>query len=329
MPGLTSIASVCIKSLDRAAAAGGGRQGGPPLPFKGSIKMRSARLSGLNFAANFAWLKGMKRFAHASLFRVLLTLVAALGFAALFTGCGTVPVTGRSQLNIIPESEEMQLGLTSFEELKKQTPVSKDAAANAMVQRVGQKIAAIASKDMPNAQWEFVVFESKEANAFCLPGGKVGVYTGILPITKDDAGLATVLGHEIAHAVARHGGERMTQAMGIQGLGNLLGLGLQKTDPKWQAVAQVAYGYGAQLGAELPHSRAQESEADHIGLIYMAQAGYAPEAAVQFWKRFSEFNQQQGDSTPWFLRTHPLDETRIKQLEGWLPEAKQRANQPK
>lgn len=271
----------------------------------------------------------MKHLAQVLSHKVIAALVVAAVFTGLFSGCGTVPVTGRKQLNLLSAGEEMQLGLTSFEETKKQVPVSKDAAANAMLQRVGQRIAAVASKDMPNAQWEFVLFESKEVNAFCLPGGKVGVYTGILPITKDEAGLATVLGHEIAHAVARHGGERMSQAMVIQGGGNLLGLGLQTADPKWQAAAQLAYGVGAKLGAELPHSRAQESEADHIGLIYMARAGYPPEAAVEFWQRFGAFNKQQGSDTPWFLRTHPLDETRVKQLQGWIPEAKQQAGQPR
>lgn len=261
--------------------------------------------------------------------RRLAALGVAVAFAGLFSGCGTVPVTGRSQLNLMSPGQEMQLGLTSFEETKKQVPISKDAAVNAMVQRVGQRIAAVATKDMPDAKWEFVVFESKEANAFCLPGGKVGIYTGILPITKDEAGLATVMGHEIAHAVARHGGERMSRAMVIQGGGSLLGLGMQNTDPRWQAAATMAYGVGAKLGAELPHSRAQESEADRIGLIYMAQAGYAPEAAVDFWKRFGEFNKQQGGDTPWFLRTHPLDETRVKQLQGWIPEAKAKANASK
>ncbi|MGC3958185.1 MAG: M48 family metallopeptidase [Verrucomicrobiota bacterium] len=261
--------------------------------------------------------------------KAVTALAVTAVFTGMFSGCGTVPVTGRSQLNLMSPGEEMQLGLTSFEEMKKQAPISKDAAANDLVNRVGKRIAAVAGKDMPDAKWEFVVFESKEANAFCLPGGKVGVYTGILPITKDEAGLATVLGHEIAHAVARHGGERMSTAMVIQGGGSLLGLGLQKTDPKWQAAAMMAYGYGTQLGAELPHSRAQESEADHIGLIYMARAGYPPEAAVEFWQRFGAFNKQQGDSTPWFLRTHPLDETRVKQLQGWIPEAKQQASQPR
>jgi predicted Zn-dependent protease len=242
---------------------------------------------------------------------------------ALSSGCDTVPVTGRKQLNLMSSSQEMQLGVTSFEQLKKTTPINHDPAVNALVQKVGKRIAAVATPDMPNAQWEFVVFESKEANAFCLPGGKVGVYTGILPITKDESGLATVLGHEVSHAVARHGAERMSQAMLEQDLGQAVGMSLSHYDPRVQAAAQVAYGLTTQVGMELPHSRAQESEADHIGLIYMARAGYDPEAAVQFWQRFMQYNQQQGGSgTPAFLRTHPTDEKRIQQLQQWMPEAK-------
>jgi predicted Zn-dependent protease len=248
--------------------------------------------------------------------------IALAAVIALGNGCSTVPVTGRSQLNLMSPGQETQLGLASFETMKKQTPASKDAAVNALVQKVGQRIAAVAGPDMPDAQWEFVVFDSPEANAFCLPGGKVGVYSGILPVTKDEAGLATVLGHEIAHAVARHGGERMSQAMVIQTGGSLLGIGMANTDPRWQAAAQLAYGLGSKVGAELPHSRSQESEADHIGLIYMARAGYDPEAAVQFWERFAAFNNRQGSETPWFLRTHPLDEVRIRQLQTWIPEAR-------
>jgi predicted Zn-dependent protease len=244
---------------------------------------------------------------------VLLTVV--------LSGCDTVPVTGRKQLNIMSTGEEAQLGLTSFNQLKKDTPISKDPAANALVQKVGHRIAAVANQDMPGAQWEFVVFESKEANAFCLPGGKVGVYTGILPITKDESGLATVIGHEVAHAVARHGGERMTEAMGLQLGGEILGATLSNSDPRMQAAANAAYGLGSQVGVALPHSRAQESEADHIGLIYMAEAGYDPRTAVAFWQRFADFEKQQGGSTPTFLRTHPTDATRIKQLQVWMPEA--------
>jgi predicted Zn-dependent protease len=251
-------------------------------------------------------------------------LVAVTVIALFLTGCNTVPVTGRSQLNFMSPAQEAQLGLSAFEETKKQVPVSKDAQVTAMVQRVGQRIAAVAGKDLPDAQWEFVVFESPEVNAFCLPGGKVGIYTGILPITKDEAGMATVIGHEIAHAVARHGGERVTRATMIQGGGSLLAVGMQgaNVDPRWQAVSQMVYGTGGTLLGELPHSRAQESEADRIGLIYMAQAGYPPEAAVDFWQRFGAFNKQQGGDTLWFLRTHPMDETRIKQIQQWIPEAK-------
>jgi predicted Zn-dependent protease len=247
-------------------------------------------------------------------------LVAVL---TLSIGCDTVPVTGRKQLNLMSSSQEMLLGVTSFEQLKKTTPINHDPAVNALVQKVGKRIAAVATPDMPNAQWEFVVFESKEANAFCLPGGKVGVYTGILPITKDESGLATVLGHEVSHAVARHGAERMSEAMLEQDLGQAVGMSLSHSDPRMQAAAQVAYGLTTQVGMELPHSRAQESEADHIGLIYMARAGYDPEAAVQFWQRFMQYDQQQGGSgTPAFLRTHPTDEKRIQQLQQWMPEAK-------
>ncbi len=260
-----------------------------------------------------------------ALVRFLTRWFAPFGFALVLTlgsGCTTVPVTGRSQLNLMSPGQEMQLGLTSFEETKKQLPISQDTKANALVQKVGQRIAAVAAGDMPNAQWEFVVFQSQEANAFCLPGGKVGVYTGILPITKDEAGLAAVLGHEIAHAVARHGGERMSEAMVVQTGGSLLGIGLANSDPRLQAAAQLAYGVGTKVGAELPHSRAQESEADYIGLIYMARAGYDPEQAVKFWERFAAFNQKSGGETPWFLRTHPLDADRIQQLKQWLPEAR-------
>lgn len=235
------------------------------------------------------------------------------------SACMTEPITGRRQLNIMPQGEEMQLGLTSFDQMKKETPINHDPAINALVQKVGKRIAAVA--ELPNAQWEFVVFESKEANAFCLPGGKVGVYTGILPITQDEAGLATVLGHEIGHAVARHGGERMTEAMAIQGVGNLLDAKVAQTDSRWQKVASTAYGVATQVGLELPHSRTQETSADHIGLVYMARAGYPPSAAIAFWERFAKHTSQQGSQGPAFLRTHPLDEQRIANLKKWLPSA--------
>jgi predicted Zn-dependent protease len=163
------------------------------------------------------------------------------------------------------------------------------------------------------------VFDSKEANAFCLPGGKVGIYTGILPITKDDAGLATVMGHEVAHAVARHGGERMSQAMGLQAIG--IGVATATRESKYREVLNAGYGMGSQLAVALPHSRMQESEADEIGLIYMAKAGYRPSAAVEFWQRFGEYSRAQGGNTAWFLRTHPTDQQRVENLRRLLPKA--------
>jgi predicted Zn-dependent protease len=248
----------------------------------------------------------------------LFTLLALLLF---WSACTTVQETGRRQLVLISPEQEAQLGLTSFQQMKQELPASKNSAAAQMVRTVGQRIASVAQ--LPNAQWEFVLFDSPEANAFCLPGGKVGVYEGILKITQNEAGLATVMGHEVAHAVARHGAERISEAMLIQAGGTVLSATLDDADPQWQAAAATAYGLGSALGRQLPHSRAQESEADHIGLLYMARAGYDPEEAVKFWQRFAEFNEASGaGNTPWFLRTHPLDQQRIEQLKAWLPEAK-------
>jgi metalloendopeptidase OMA1, mitochondrial len=235
-------------------------------------------------------------------------------------GCATVPETGRRQVLLVPHSQEMELGVAAFEDLKKQMPVSRDAAGNAMVQRVGRRIAAVAT-NMPDAQWEFVLFENKEPNAFCLPGGKVGVHTGILPLVKDDAGLATVIGHEVAHAALRHGAERMSQAMLLDVGGQLVGAATGSS--KYAQAIALAYGAGAQLGVELPHSRKQELEADRVGLRYMARAGYNPEAALAFWQRFSQYQEARGGSgPPAFLRTHPIDEKRIQEIKRWLPEAK-------
>ncbi len=256
-------------------------------------------------------------------FSICPSLAALAGALVLVGGCATVPVTGRSQLNLISPGQELQLGLSAFAELKKSTPVSKDPAANALVQKVGRRIAAVASVDLPEAQWEFVVFESNEPNAFCLPGGKVGVYTGILHITRDEAGLATVLGHEIAHAVARHGAERLSEGLLIQTGGQLLGATLSGSDPRTRSAVALAYGLSTTLGRQLPHSRKQEAEADEIGLIYMARAGYDPEAAIGFWERFAEYNRQHGGgATIPFLSTHPTDEKRIEHLRALLPRAR-------
>jgi metalloendopeptidase OMA1, mitochondrial len=247
-------------------------------------------------------------------------LVAALALSFL-SGCVTNPETGRRQLLLVSESEMTQLGLSSFTQMKKEVPISQDANANEQVRRVGKRIASVVN--LPGAQWEFVVFESKEANAFCLPGGKIGVYTGILPITKDDAGLAAVIGHEVAHATLQHGRERMSEGITTQAIGQGLGAAVNAADPRWTGAFNQLYSPVSQVGVALPHSRTQESEADWRGLIYMAKAGYDPEASVAFWERFAAFNKQAGGGgTPWFLRTHPLDETRIKELKRRMSEAK-------
>jgi len=238
----------------------------------------------------------------------------------LVVGCSTVPETGRSQFNMISPTAERSMGRDAFTQMKAKTSLSQDKNATAMVQRVGRRIAAVA--DLPKAQWEFVLFQNNQANAFCLPGGKVGVYTGLLPIANTEAGLATVLAHEVAHAVAHHGSERISRVLAIQGLGIAVISQMDNLNSNTRNLLYTAYGLGTTLGSELPHSRLQESEADEIGLIYMARAGYDPKEAIAFWQRFSDYNQKQGNKVPWFLRTHPLDEQRIENLKRLMPRAK-------
>src|SRR5215472_1935213 len=197
----------------------------------------------------------------ASTWRVLFPAMISFTVAS----CTTVPVTGRHELNFISADQEMALGLSSFDQVKKDTPISRDPTLNAQVERVARRIAAVAGKDLPGAQWEFVVFDSREANAFCLPGGKVGVYSGILPITQNDAGLATVLGHEIGHAVAHHGAERLSHQQALQGGEQILSSLSSTSSSKWAPVALAAFGLGSKVGIELPFDRKEESEADHIG----------------------------------------------------------------
>jgi predicted Zn-dependent protease len=231
-----------------------------------------------------------------------------------FSGCQTVEYTGRSQVNLISDAQEKQLGSEAYKEILKKTPISKRSDWQAQLQRVGKRIAAAA--DRPDYQWEFTLLQGKEVNAFCLPGGKVAFWEGIMPIAQDDNGVAVIMGHEVAHALARHGAERMSQTIGAQLLGQVL-VGL--SNPSFAEEFAQLYGLGASVGVILPWGRAQESEADHIGLILMAKAGYDPSAAVGFWQRMSKV--QQGGQPPEFLSTHPSDETRIDQIKQWLPEA--------
>jgi predicted Zn-dependent protease len=254
-------------------------------------------------------------------------VAALISSLVLIAGCATAPVTGRRQLNLVSAGDEMQMGLSAFEELKSTTPISKDARANAMVQRVGKQVAEAAKNDLPGAQWEFVVFESPEANAFCLPGGKVGVYTGLLQVANDDASLATVIGHEVGHATAHHGAERMSEAMAMQTVGQLLGSAITTTNQLIQAAFPVAYGGVTKLGRALPHSRQQELEADHMGVVYMARAGYDPQKAVQFWERFAAYNTERGggagdSALSRFLSSHPVDSVRIAKLKELMPQAR-------
>ena len=232
--------------------------------------------------------------------------------------CQTVPLTNRPQLLLIPEGTEIQLGLSSYQDILKKARVSHDPALNEQVTRVGTRIAEATGRT--DYQWEFRVLEDKQANAFCLPGGKVAVYTGILPITRDDAGLAAVLGHEVSHAIARHGGERLSQQLAVQGgLLAVQGALARRDGPTVQLVA-AALGAGATVGVLLPWSRLQESEADHLGLIFMAKAGYHPSAARDLWVRMASLG---GPRQPEFLSTHPAPQTRIAQIEAWIPEALQ------
>jgi len=241
-------------------------------------------------------------------------LVALLLLGAV--ACQTVPLTNRTQLLLIPEGTEIQLGLSSYQDILKKARVSHDPALNDQVTRVGARIAEATGRT--DYQWEFRVLEDKQANAFCLPGGKVAVYTGILPITRDDAGLAAVLGHEAAHAIARHAGERLSQQIAVQGGLVATQAALARRDPRTTQLTVAALGAGATVGLLLPWSRTQESEADHLGLIYMARAGYHPQAARDLWVRMAA---QGGARQPEFLSTHPAPQTRIAQIEAWLPEA--------
>lgn len=252
--------------------------------------------------------------------RTLCRVVAVfLVIIATLPGCYRAPVTGRSQLILISIEEEREMGLLAFSEIRRKERVSTDPTFNKYVGRVVERIAAVSGK--PEYEWEYVVIKRDNvANAFALPGGKVGVYTGILPIAQTEAGLATVIGHEVAHATARHGAERMTVGLLAQ-LGAVgLGVALSRGDPRIASIMNEAYGIGVTVGAILPFSRSQETEADRIGLIYMAKAGYHPKEAIHFWDRMEEATKGK-PTPPEFLSTHPGYNTRRQNLMRWQPEA--------
>ncbi len=247
-------------------------------------------------------------------------ITATVILALLFIGCTKAPITGRSQFIMVSPQQEMALGLKSAQQVLKTEKISTNPQQNAMVKRVGQRIAQIASTEYPTAKnfaWEFFVIDKdNEPNAFCLPGGKVFVYSGIFKYIANDDELAAVMGHEIGHALARHGAERMSRGELAQVTGQVLGAVMQgRANPENTAAVMQAFGIGTQLGVMLPHSRIQEYEADHIGLVLMAKAGYNPQAALTFWKKFS----QSGETPPEYLSTHPAPQHRIEQIKALLP----------
>ena len=240
---------------------------------------------------------------------------ARVALVALLAGCAAAPYTRRSQLILISSEEENKLGARAFQQVLGKSHVDGRAQVNGAVEAVGQRLARVAER--PDYKWRFVAIDDpKQQNAFCLPGGKVAVYTGIFPIAESTNGLAVVLGHEIAHALARHGAERISQGLVTQAGGSLLGAWLGG-GPGTNTIL-AAYGLGAQLGVLLPYSRTQESEADHIGLLLMARAGYDPRGALAFWHRME---RAAGGNPPEFLSTHPSHGTREQQIQAWLPEA--------
>lgn len=250
--------------------------------------------------------------------RILAPLAALILAIAALIGCREVEGTGRTQLMLVPQSVVNQQGAAAYQEILGQETVSTDSEMAAIVERVGRRLAAVAPDR--GFQWEFTLLESGTPNAFCLPGGKVAIYTGILPYCQTEAGLATVMGHEIAHAIARHGGERMSQGIATSVGAVAIDVALQEkgVEPTERAMWMGAFALGSQVGVLLPYSRKHESEADYLGIRYMAAAGYDPAAAPGFWGRFG------GKSgTPEFLSTHPASERRSADLQDALDEAQQ------
>ncbi len=260
-------------------------------------------------------------------------LAPALAILLFLVSCSTVPITERKQIKLIPNATMFATSFQQYDTVLKESKLSTNQANIQLVKNVGSKIQKavekyFADKGQSNAlkdyKWEFNLVEDKQVNAWCMPGGKVVVYTGILPITQDESGLAVVLGHEIAHAIADHGNERMSQQLVLQMGGMALGEALKNKPDQTKNLWMTTFGVGTQYGAILPFSRMQESEADQMGLIFMAMAGYDPEKAVDFWKRMSTMSG--GTKPPEILSTHPSDETRVKKIQELLPEAKKYYN---
>ncbi len=242
--------------------------------------------------------------------RSALRVPVLLLVVAVVAACETAPVTGRNQFILVSEPEAREMGLQAYQQILDKSTVSNRQDYKRRVETVGRRIAAVSGK--PDLDWEFTVIEDETPNAFALPGGKVGVHSGLFDVVENDDQLATVMAHEVAHAIARHGSERMSQQMVVQG--GLQGIGAATGNAGYVQVAATA----ATLGIILPYSRSQEAEADHIGLIYMAKAGYDPRAAIQLWKNFDALG---GGRPPEFVSTHPSPGSRIERLQELMPEA--------
>jgi len=257
---------------------------------------------------------------HLILFGFLLSLSVQLS-------CTQVPLTGRRQIKLLPNSTLLGMSFTSYSDFLKDKRLSTNAQQTAMVKNTGERIQQAVEKYMKDHgkekmlsgfDWEFNLVEDPTVNAWCMPGGKVVFYTGIMPICKDEAGVAVVMGHEIAHAIANHGNERMSQGLAVQLGGIGLAVALHDKPSETQALFMTAYGVGSTIGAVLPFSRLHESEADYMGLIFMAMAGYDPRVAPEFWGRMAALG---GGKPPEMLSTHPSDETRMRKLNEKMPEA--------
>jgi predicted Zn-dependent protease len=256
-------------------------------------------------------------------------LILIVAFSLLH-GCATVPVTGRKQLNLVSASEINAMSAQQYQEVIKKGPLSTNQEQTQMVKRVGARIQKAveeymaqkgASNQLSGFNWEFnLIQDDKTVNAWCMPGGKVAFYTAILPICKDELGVAVVMGHEVAHAVANHGAERMSQGLLAEFGMSTLSAAMGQNPKATQKIFMESVGIGANVGM-LKFSRSHESEADHMGLIFMAMAGYDPSAAPAFWERMATLSG--GQQPPEFLSTHPSHDTRIKDLQGWIPEAMQ------
>lgn len=259
-----------------------------------------------------------------------LIVVTLCGILLLQSSCSQVEITGRQQFNIVPDSLINSMSFQSYREFLSQHKLSGNAEQTAMVRRVGNRIKTaverycqqtLCTEKLQGYQWEFNLVEDPNINAWCMPGGKVVVYTGMMLVAQNEAGLAVVMSHEIAHAFAKHGSERMTQGLLVDMGGMALSKAIETRPAQTQELFKLSYGLGTQLGVLLPYSRLHENEADRLGLIFMAMAGYDPHEAIGFWQRMSA--AQKGPRPPQFLSTHPADETRIRNIGYLIPEAMQ------